>query len=59
MSMMSLKTVDEAHQMALKAEAQLLRKQSARGKGIFRGKGSQGGKGGSIGPEIGASNNSR
>ena len=58
-SMLSLKTVDEAYQMTLKDEEKLLRKQSARGKGIFRGKGSQGGRGGSIAPKTGASNNSR
>ena len=33
MSMLSLKTMDEAYQMSLKAEEKLLRKQSAKGKG--------------------------
>jgi hypothetical protein len=59
MSMLSLKTVDEAYQMALKAEEKLLRKQSAKGKGAFRGKGSQGARGGSTAPKIGASSSSR
>ena len=59
MSMLSLKTMDEAYQMALKAEEKLLRKQYARGKGTFRGKGSQGGRGGYTAPKTGASNNSR
>lgn len=40
MSMLSLKTIDEAYQMALEVEEKLLRKQSAREKGTFRGKGS-------------------
>ena len=59
MSMLSLKTVDEAYQMALKAEEKILRKQSARGKGTFRGKGSQGGRGGSTAPKTGAGSSSR
>ena len=59
MSMLSLKTMDEAYQMALKAEEKLLRKQSARGKGTFRGKGSQGGRGGSTAHKTGASSSSR
>ena len=58
-SMLSLKTVDEAYQMTLKDEEKLLRKQSARGKGTFREKGSQGGRGGSIAPKIGASSSCR
>ena len=59
MSMLSLKTMDEAYQMALKAEEKLLRKQSARGKGTFRGKGSQGGRGGSTAPKTRARSGSR
>ena len=59
MSMLSLKTMDEAYQMALKAEEKLLRKQSARGKGTFRGKGSKGGRGGSNAPKTGASSSSK
>ena len=53
LSMLSLKIVDEAYQMALKAEEKILRKQSARGKG------SQGGRGGSTAPKTGASSSSR
>ena len=59
MSMLSLKTMDEAYQMALKAEQKLLRKQSSKGKSTFRGKGSQGGRGGSTTPKTRASRNSR
>ena len=59
MSMVSLKTVDEAYQMEQKAEEKILRKQSAKGEVTFRGKGSQGGRGGSTTPKTGASNNSR
>ena len=57
--MLSLKTMDEACQMALKVEEKLLRMQFARGKGTFIGNGSQGGIGGSTAPKIGASSNSR
>ena len=59
MSMLSLKTVDEAYQMELKAKEKLLRKQSSRRKGTFRGKVSQGGRGGSIAPKTRASSSSR
>ena len=45
MSMLSLKIMDKAYQMALKAKEKLLRKKFARGKGAFRVKGSQGGRG--------------
>eukprot|EP00253_Pinus_taeda_P034844 PITA_34844 len=41
-SLLSPKRVEEAYQIALKAEEKLMRKQSARGRGTFRGKGSQG-----------------
>ena len=57
-SLLSPKTVEEAYQMALKAEEKLIRKQSARSRGTFRGKGSQGGRGRSTTPREGASNNS-
>eukprot|EP00253_Pinus_taeda_P004034 PITA_04034 len=40
-SLLSPKTVEEAYQRALKVEEKLMRKQSARGRGTFRGKGSQ------------------
>ena len=43
--LLSSKTVEEAYHMALKAEEKLLRKQSAKTRGTFRGKGSQGGRG--------------
>ena len=56
--LLSPKTVDEAYRMALKAEEKLMRKQSARGKGTFRGRGSQGGRERSTTPRDGASNNS-
>ena len=59
MSMLSLKTMDGAYQMALKAEEKLLRNQFAIRKGTFRGKGSQGGRGGSTAPKTGARSNSR
>jgi len=57
-SLLSPKTVEEAYQIALKAEEKLMRKQSARGRGTFRGKGSQGGRGGSTSPKEGASSSS-
>ena len=59
MSMLSLKTMDEAYQMALKVEEKLLRRQSSRGRGTFRGKGSQGSRGGSTAPKSRASSSSR
>ena len=59
MSMLSLKALDEAYQMELKAREKLLRKQSSRGKGTFIGKGSQGGRGGSTTPKIGASSSNK
>eukprot|EP00253_Pinus_taeda_P003807 PITA_03807 len=40
--LLSPKTLEEAYQIALKAEEKLMSKQSARGRGTFRGKGSQG-----------------
>eukprot|EP00253_Pinus_taeda_P029652 PITA_29652 len=57
-SLQSPKTVEEAYQIALKAEEKLIRKQSARGRGNFRGKGSQGGRGRSTAPKDGASSSS-
>ena len=44
--MMSPKTTEEAYQMALKVEGKILRKQSAKGRGTFKGKDGQGGRGG-------------
>ena len=57
MSMLSPRIVEEAYQMALKVEGKLLRKQRARGRGTFKGKESQGSRGGSIAPksEVGSS----
>eukprot|EP00253_Pinus_taeda_P024440 PITA_24440 len=57
-SLLSPKTVEEAYQIALKAEEKLMRKQYARGRGTFRGKESQGGSGRSIEPTEGASSSS-
>eukprot|EP00253_Pinus_taeda_P005681 PITA_05681 len=57
-SLLSPKTVEEAYQIALKAEEKLMRKQSARGRGTFRGKGSQGGRGRYTTPKDGASSSS-
>ena len=57
-SLLSPKTVEEAYQIALKAEEKLMRKQSARGRGTFRGKESQGGSGRSTAPKEGASSSS-
>eukprot|EP00253_Pinus_taeda_P030671 PITA_30671 len=57
-SLLSPKTVEEAYQMVLKDEEKLMRKQSARGRGTFRGKGSQGGRGRSTTPRDGASSSS-
>lgn len=57
-SLLSPKTVEEAYQIALKAEEKLMRKQSARGRGTFRGKESQGGSGRSTAPAEGASSSS-
>eukprot|EP00253_Pinus_taeda_P023337 PITA_23337 len=57
-SLLSPKTVEEAYQIALKVEEKLIRKQSARGRGTFRGKGSQGGRGRSTTPKDGASSSS-
>ena len=48
--LLSPKTVEEAYQMALEAEKKLLRKQSAKKRGTFRGKGSQGGRGKPLNP---------
>ena len=55
LSMMSPKTAKEAYQMELKAEGKLLRKQSAKGRGAFKGKEGQGGRGGSTAAKNGAS----
>ena len=57
--MLSLKTMDEAYHMALEAKDFFLRKQSSIGKGTFRGKVSQVGRGGSLAPKTGAINSSR
>eukprot|EP00253_Pinus_taeda_P033559 PITA_33559 len=57
-SLLSPKIVEEAYQIALKAEEKLMRKQYARGRGTFRGKESQGGSGRSIEPTEGASSSS-
>ena len=57
-SILSPKIVEEAYQMALKAEEKLLRNKSAKGRGTFQGKGSQGGRGRSTTPRDGASSNS-
>eukprot|EP00253_Pinus_taeda_P016200 PITA_16200 len=57
-SLLSPKTVEEAYQIALKAEEKLMRKQSAKGRGNFKGKESQGGSGRSTTPKEGASNSS-
>eukprot|EP00253_Pinus_taeda_P020545 PITA_20545 len=57
-SLLSPKTVKEAYQIALKAEEKLMRKQSARGRGTFRGKEIQGGSGRSTTPAEGASSSS-
>ena len=57
-SMLTPKTVEEAYQIALKAKEKLMRKQSAKGRGTFRGRGSQGGRGRSTTPRDGASSSS-
>ena len=57
-SVLSPKTVEEAYQMVLKAAEKLLRKQSSRNRGTFRGRGRQGGRGRSTTLRDGASNNS-
>jgi len=57
-SLLSPKKVEEAYQIALKAEEKIMRKQSAKGRGTFRGKGSQGGRGRSTAPRDGASSSS-
>ena len=57
-SVLSPKTIEEAYQMVLKAEEKLMRKQSARNRGTFRGRGSQGGRGRSTTPRDGASSSS-
>ena len=56
--LLSPKTVQEAYQMALKTKAKLLRKQSAKKRGTFHGKGSQGGKGNPATPRDGADSSS-
>lgn len=57
MSMLSPRKVEEAYQMALKAEGNLLRKQPMRGRGTFKGKENQGSRGGYTAPksEVGSS----
>jgi len=57
-SILSPKTVEEAYQVVQKTEEKLMRKQSAKGRGTFRGKGSQGGRGRSTTPRDGASSSS-
>ena len=57
-SILSPKTVEEAYQMALKAEEKLIRKKYTKGRGNFRGRGSQGGRGISTAPRDGASSSS-
>ena len=57
-SILSPKIVEEAYQMALKAKEKLIRKQSSKGRGTFRGRGSQGGRGRSTAPRDGASSSS-
>ena len=57
-SMLSHKIVEETYQMALKAEEKLIRKKSARSRGTFQGKGSQGGRGSSTSLREGASSSS-
>eukprot|EP00253_Pinus_taeda_P024796 PITA_24796 len=57
-STLSPKIVEEAYQMALRAEEKLMRKQFARGRGTFQGRGSQGGRGRSTTPKYGASSSS-
>ena len=59
LSMMSPKTTKEAYQMALKVEGKLLRKQSAKCRGTFKGKEGQGGRGGSTAPKNGGSRRSK
>ena len=59
LSMMSPKIAEESYQMALKAEGKLLRKQFAKGRGTFKGKEGQGGRGGSSAPKNGASSSSK
>ena len=54
-SIFSPKIVEESYQMALKAEEKLIRKQYAKGRGTFQGRGSQGGRGRYITPRDGAS----
>ena len=57
-SILSPKTIEENYQMALRAEEKLMRKQSTRWRGTFRGKESPGGRGRSTTPKYGASNSS-
>ena len=59
--MLSPRTIEEAYQMALKAKGNILRKQPARGRGTFKGKESQGSRGGSTTPksEVGSSSRQR
>ena len=57
--MMSPKTAEEAYQMALKDEGKIIRKQSAKGRGNFKGKEGQGGRGGSTAPKNGSSSRSK
>ena len=57
-SILSPKIVEEAYQMALKAEEKLIRNKSSKGRGTFRERGSQGDRGRSTTPRDGASSSS-
>lgn len=57
-SMLSPKTVEEAYQLALKAEEKITRKQSARGKSSVKGRGQQSSRGRSTAQKDGASGSS-
>eukprot|EP00253_Pinus_taeda_P029431 PITA_29431 len=57
-SLLSPKTVEEAYEVALKAEEKLMRKQSPRGRGTFQGRGIQGGRGRCKTPKYGARSSS-
>ena len=56
--LLSPKTLEDVYQMALKAEEKLLRNQSAKGRGTFCGKGSQGCRGNPSTPRDGAKSSS-
>eukprot|EP00253_Pinus_taeda_P026478 PITA_26478 len=57
-SLLSPKTVEETYQIALKDEEKLMRKQSAKGRGTFKGNGSQSDSGRSTTPKERASSSS-